>query len=461
MPKVYPSFDYPEVVIHKRGNGVTFKHKRGAHVFKLERDTPFLAHRYPGRDTKAMVYAFDFFNRLSVVAEDIVDRTCMDARCNQADHGWYWVPKWYRAKETTKMTRWLRKACTGITSLFREHMDAEMLADSLLLYSVKAQPPSYWLMTEYVPNMEHRDFRWNYAARATIMEYDQWQNSTPWIDGYLRFVEGRHVPLTSGQRRFIYGMPGRCYSSDAADILMEWEHINFKIPPERMVWRLVAKLMEKHRQGIVTDDDVEIRLAAIQRSSMYNIRKGLHNIMLGHGYTSLRTDAALNNVVNELCDGGCRPGDDVEQWSRRARMEHEYHALPFDNTPFRQRQADMELERPDDPCPLITRELPDGFTQLASRHAIANETVLMDHCVATYASGAVDGNFFLLHYDAEDGMSTVKLELDGRVGQSHDVGNTFTPASERAAEIIKEWASEGPFREEEVCKSTYSWERLW
>jgi hypothetical protein len=67
------------------------------------------------------------------------------------------------------------------------------------------------------------------------------------------------------------------------------------------------------------------------------------------------------------------------------------------------------------------------------------EGAKMGHCIARYASRALEGNSFLFHYDYKDEMASIEVDRSGYVRQSFGPRNITNSASEKARRLLTRW----------------------
>lgn len=92
-----------------------------------------------------------------------------------------------------------------------------------------------------------------------------------------------------------------------------------------------------------------------------------------------------------------------------------------------------------------TFELPDipGLTLLKTVGEVLEEGKKMHHCIGSYARGAINGGFHILHYENEDGdRATIQMGSDKLVMQVHGPHNDANKATSEIWKKLKEWSGD-------------------
>jgi hypothetical protein len=100
---------------------------------------------------------------------------------------------------------------------------------------------------------------------------------------------------------------------------------------------------------------------------------------------------------------------------------------------------DTQTVKPPIPLPDIS-----GVRLLDSVGAVCEEGLQMEHCVASYAREAVDGQCFLFHIDHDAGQATVEVGPDGRVVQAQGPRNQRNGAVEWGKRVLNRWGRDFP-----------------
>lgn len=85
-----------------------------------------------------------------------------------------------------------------------------------------------------------------------------------------------------------------------------------------------------------------------------------------------------------------------------------------------------------------------GITFLDTPERIAEEGRLMEHCVASYARGAVNGSHYLFHVERAGEAATVQIGYHGEFIQAHGPGNQDNKAAGWGRRELKKWGATFP-----------------
>lgn len=94
----------------------------------------------------------------------------------------------------------------------------------------------------------------------------------------------------------------------------------------------------------------------------------------------------------------------------------------------------VRTARPPRPLPEL-----EGIRFLSTVGDLADESVLMNHCVASYADDAVRGSSFLFHVELDGEHATVEVTADGDVRQAVGPGNERNLAATWGRKRLQEW----------------------
>jgi len=119
-----------------------------------------------------------------------------------------------------------------------------------------------------------------------------------------------------------------------------------------------------------------------------------------------------------------RRAQQEENNRKRAKNAEEYEKI---------RQSNTALP----PIPLPDSE---HITFLNTYKAVTDEGMLMSHCIAQYAEGAVKGSSYLFHIDYEGEMASVEVVPEGYVSQSYGIRDSENVASKYGRKELTKWA---------------------
>ena len=386
---------------------------------------------------------FDFMRQSKDMMKTYVDAD-LSKRCSELRDG-YFMPYRARIQSVENGGRWFLKQMRGLVPEIMAQAGQRQLDDAKMIFSATGRGYEYGVQ-EYLDTIPDgkRDHLWCYGARVTIPNFvnSVWED---WTSHYKRwFHDGDGwvlEPLSKSQRKLLFSMPGGTHAGIAHQVAWKKLDINFKIPPERMVWYLVASC------GIQDMD-----WGVIQRSSMYNIRKALRAVCHHMGYPNLRKSVVLSAVCGYITEIRPRPGQTVLDWAlesiewhRDAEMRAERQRLETERMDAERRNLIKNAK-----TPILTRKLPPGFRQLTKREEFIAESQVMEHCVDTYWEGAKLGQYFIIHYD--DGVDTgctIQLSPDGAIWQNQGFRHRYGKMERETSATIAAWAAKGKFFNEE------------
>jgi hypothetical protein len=111
-----------------------------------------------------------------------------------------------------------------------------------------------------------------------------------------------------------------------------------------------------------------------------------------------------------------------------------YHRELAENRDREYAEEDRPVVAPPIPLPEV-----EGLRFLRTTNEIMMEGAKMGHCIARYASRALEGNSFLFHYDYKDEMASIEVDRSGYVRQSFGPRNITNSASEKARRLLTRW----------------------
>jgi hypothetical protein len=116
-----------------------------------------------------------------------------------------------------------------------------------------------------------------------------------------------------------------------------------------------------------------------------------------------------------------------------------YHRELAENRDREYTEEDRPVVAPPIPLPEV-----EGLRFLRTTNEIMTEGAKMGHCIARYASRALEGNSFLFHYDYKDEMASIEVDRSGHVRQSFGPRNITNGASEKARRLLTRWGRNFP-----------------
>lgn len=354
-------------------------------------------------------------------------------------------PFYLHTQMKDNMVRWGMKKMKGFAAHALAQCGERDLEDSRVMFSTLGYGPREWTL-EYLKSLEHRDYMGSYGMRlaiGAITEADC-RHGGPWYQAMERLPY--REPLTAGQKRMAIHAPGGISFAIMDSVVTKKNNIPFGLPRDRQAWYLADACMAHYRR-----EHGGAGLAAIQRSSLYNIHKAMRLMADYMGLGQLRKKDNVRTAANNIAD--CPPArcDTVLDWTRRSIRWHEELREAREE---RWRQWDIEQAKRQElldraKFPELTRELPDGFRYLDSLAAYTQEGREMEHCVANYANGGILGHHFMFHYGPDGDGATVMVAPDGSVVQNLGRRNRQNADTARAGRIMEAWARGGRFYDPE------------
>lgn len=389
-------------------------------------------------------WGFDLVHFLEICQfiKEIV-RGAMHEKISRAayDYTNYWVPQWYLDKMGERAGRWALKVSAQWVRDSIAMIEPQWWEDQKLMWSTKRHVPTTSVVS-VMEAMKHKDYRKFYGCRVAIEESVH-RTLPEEIDDWIQWAFGTDVAEDKKMRRLICAQPGGTTHREMRHLWHVVPFLNFRPPATRQVYYLLQGIGYYKSYWDTEDDIVRIQLAAIQRSSRYNINKGLHIAGRQYGYTTLRKQAQVVTAVRYLMDTHPVDGDTVASWAERSVAAHamgEYRPgrryreyIPYET------QIKAALSSEPETFWELKREPPKGFVYLGDTHLLANESKKMRHCVVTYIPACRNGHSFIF----SNGVATVEVDRNGGVLQSHGLNNATNDETKAAAATMKRWLKKG------------------
>ena len=389
--------------------------------------------------SKSMVHIFDLLGSMKQTMKYFVEIDLNEKLLN-FPHGTF-MPQSACNRTVERAGRWLMGNMEGFVHEVMEQAGPRQLEDSKLLFSVTGRGHAY-SSQEYLDGLEDgkRDHVWCYGARMTSHFAAPSYEWDSWTDHYSRWERGENgwtkEPPTKPMRRLLYSMPGGMTVDDVNAVVWKKGDIHFKIPSNRMVWCLIAR-------NHINDMDWGV----IQRSSLYNIRKGLRAVCAHMRRPNLRKVTNLGDVCAYINEIRPRPRHTVYDWAMDSIAWHADAELREERAQQERQRRDAERSALIDAAkvPVFTRKLPRGFKQLTELSEFKAESGAMEHCVDSYWEGAKLGQYFIVHYSGMGTPCTLQVRHDGTIIQSRGLRNKTDYWTETAAQKLSAWCSKGKF----------------
>jgi len=214
----------------------------------------------------------------------------------------------------------------------------------------------------------------------------------------------------------------------------------------------VWQLQNKHLERAITDR-LEL-LTAIVPSGWYH---NGHTHVLMHArhdeivramrmvtrYTHCNLSPRRQSSIEELVTflNGYRPphSGNIVGLAQKAIDWHKHEAEERINMQFKQLSDTTPTKEPPIPLPNDTH-----IQFLSTTGMVRSEGIAMNHCIASYAKDAQQGECFLFHVDYKGETASVQVMPDGRVAQAYGSFNSTNRASQYGRRALSQWGRKFP-----------------
>jgi len=446
---VFPAPRYPK--LHIDGNSISF-HKRTCNrhwQYVFDGDV-FLKSPF---NNYAYIHLLEFLDILKKVYGFYYEDEVNELARPYHNHV---VPQWYLRKAKERAGRYATVVAKDWVRDKINRIDPEWWGDQKLMWSTYRSVPTQSTV-EFMKKMPHKDYRWLYACRCAL-HIVGWRNTADWIEAaYGDIIDSKK------KRKVLFRQPGNTFETVIHNIMPIADMMNFLPPSDRQTYILLGQLGYRFRFYGWSEEDAQLRLACVQRSSLYNIHKAFRYIAQAQyaNLVSLRKWRDTVMVAGYIMDGIPAQNDTVFDWARRSIAQHGLGGLAPNRRLRRQYvpyEDDVKRAMANEKVvfPELLVKPPAGFIYLADSHMLAQETLDMGHCVVTYQHGCANGNSFIFHGNG----ATVQLSREGTVIQSHGKHNTITEETETAANVMRQWAQQNKWLPKDLPEETMDYNGL-